>query len=469
MSDAPPISFGEPRNLEPKDSVLQCIGWTPLIRLNRVAKGIRMPVYGKAEFLNPGLSVKDRIGLAMIEAAERSGQLKPGGTVVEATGGNTGVALAMVCAIKGYRCVFTMPDKMSTEKVRLLKAFGAQVVITPTAVPPDSPEHYINAAKKIAKETPGAFLTNQFYNRTNVECHYATTGPELWTQTSGRIRALVTGAGTGGTISGAGRYLKEKSERVRTVLADPVGSVYRQFLETGKLGTGSPYLVEGIGGDKIPETMDFKYIDEVRQVTDQDSFAMTRRLAREEGIFVGGSSGTLVEVALQLAREIDDPEGCVVALLCDSGDRYLSKAHDDEWMRQNRFLDVDALSVRTLLDRKGPMAASVIHLRGDVTVRKALDLMQRNAVTQLPVIEDGESVGSVSERGLLARALADMRVLDAAVTSVMEAPFPVVTGRDNFDHVTKLLARSNDAVLVRESGAFVGILTPSDVLDFLKG
>ena len=277
-----PISFGEPRNVAPLDTILDHVGWTPLLRLHRIGKGIRTPLLGKAEFLNPGHSVKDRIGLAMVEAAERSGELKPGGTVVEATGGNTGVALAMVCAIKGYRCIFTMPDKMSLEKTRLLKAYGAQVVITPTAVPPDSPEHYINAAKKIAKETPGAFLTNQFYNRTNVDCHYQTTGPEIWKQTGGAIRALVVGAGTGGTVSGAGRFLKEQSDRIRIVLADPVGSIYRQFHETGKLGTGNPYLVEGIGGDKIPETLDLQFVDEVRQVTDQSSFAMTRRLAREE-------------------------------------------------------------------------------------------------------------------------------------------------------------------------------------------
>jgi cystathionine beta-synthase len=464
-----PLTFGAPRNLEPVDSVLECIGWTPLIRLSRVARGVRMPVYAKAEYLNPGQSVKDRIGLAMIEAAERSGQLKPGGTVVEATGGNTGVALAMVCAIKGYRCIFTMPDKMSMEKVRLLKAFGAQVVITPTAVPPDSPEHYIQAAKAIAKKTPGAFLTNQFYNRTNVDCHHATTGPEIWQQTKGRVRALVAGAGTGGTISGAGRYLKEQDERVRTVVADPVGSVYRQYRETGKLGTGSPYLVEGIGGDKIPETMDFEYIDEVRQVTDQDSFTMARRLAREEGIFAGGSSGTMVEVALQVARDLDDPDGCVVTLLGDSGDRYLSKAHDDEWMRQNRFLDVDAMSVRALLDRKGAMSTSVIHAKGDAPVRRALELMQKHGITQLPVIDDGECVGSVSESKLLQRALQDLKSLDAPLTTIMEAPFPAVSGRDSFDHVTKLLARGNDGVLVRDAGTFVGFITRSDVLDFMKG
>ncbi|MEM7249435.1 MAG: cysteine synthase family protein, partial [Acidobacteriota bacterium] len=234
------------RHLEPLDDVLACIGWTPLVRLRRVTEGIRTPVLGKAEYLNPGASVKDRIGLAIIEAAERDGLLKPGGTVVEGTGGNTGVALAMVAAIKGYRCIFTMPDKMSSEKVRLLKALGAEVVITPTAVTPDSPEHYINAAKKIAQDIPGAFLANQFYNRVNTECHYQTTGPEIWEQTGGKVRAVITGAGTGGTISGAGRYLKEQDDRVRMILADPVGSVYKQFHETESIGSGGVYKVEGI-------------------------------------------------------------------------------------------------------------------------------------------------------------------------------------------------------------------------------
>jgi cystathionine beta-synthase len=458
-----------PRFAEPLESVLDCIAWTPLIRLRRVAHGVRMPVYAKAEQLNPGHSVKDRIGLAMIEAAERDGSLKPGGTIVEATGGNTGVALAMVAAIKGYRCVFTMPDKMSMEKVRLLRAYGAQVIITPTAVPPDSPEHYINAAKKIAKETPGAVLTNQFYNPVNVDCHYQTTGPEIWAQTNGRVRAFVVGAGTGGTVSGAGKYLKEMSERVRVVLADPVGSVYKQYQETGKVGKGTPYMVEGIGGDKIPDIMDFGVIDEVRQVTDKESLTMTRRLAREEGLLVGGSTGTLAAVAVQVAREIDDPEGCVVTLLCDTGERYLSKAHDDEWMRQNRLLEADAVLVRVLLERKRAGTPGLVHVPGATTVRKALDLMQQHAVTQLPVIEEGESLGSLSETRLMARALQDMKILEAPVQAVMEPPFPVVHARDTVEHVTQLLGRGNDAVLVRDAGAFTGILTRSDVLDALRG
>ena len=456
-----------PRHARPLASVLEAVGWTPLVRLQRVTDGARTPVHAKAEVLNPGSSVKDRIGLAMIEAAEREGKLKPGGTVVEATGGNTGVALAMVAAIKGYRSIFTMPDKMSTEKVRLLKAFGAEVVITPTAVAPDSPDHYINTAKKIAKETPGAFFANQFYNGVNTEAHYQTTGPEIWSQSEGRVRAVVFGAGTGGTISGAGRFLKEQDESIRIVLADPVGSVYRQFHETGVLGTGGVYKVEGIGGDKIPDTLDFAHVDEVRQVTDKESFAMARRLAREEGLLVGGSSGTLVHVACQLARDLDDPDGCVVTFLCDTGERYLSKCHSDEWMRENRMLDSDRLAVRSLMDRKGGRMPALIHVDGVGTVRKALELLQVHGITQLPVIEEGESTGSVSEKGLMARVLQSTAILDRPVADVMEPPFPVVQSRDSFDHVKTLLARGNDAVLVREKGEFVAILTRSDVIELL--
>lgn len=469
MTDAPhPESRRpEPRHLSPCESVLDVVGWTPLIRMRRVTDGARMPVYGKAELLNPGLSVKDRIGLAMIEAAEREGKLKPGGTVVEGTGGNTGVSLAMVAAIKGYRCVFTMPDKMSQEKVRLLKAFGAQVVITPTAVPPDHPDHYINAARRIAQETPGAFLTDQFYNRVNVDCHLQTTGPEIWEQTGGRVRAFVAGAGTGGTISGVGRYLKERDPSIRVVLGDPVGSIYKSYAETGLKGQGTPYLVEGIGGDKVPGTLDFEWIDEVRTVGDKESFAMARRLAREEGILSGGSTGLLLHVAVQLAREIDDPLGCVVTILCDSGDRYLSKCHSDEWMRENRMLDVERTAVGELVAGKKGGVPELLAVEGKVTVRRALELMQRHGITQLPVIEDGESTGSVSETRLMARALQSTALLDQPVAAVLEPPFPVVAAEDSLDHVTRLLASGNDAVLVRSGGAFRGIVTRSDVLGVL--
>ena len=290
------------QHTKPYDSVLETIGWTPLIRLARVGAGVRTPVYGKAEYANPGGSVKDRIGLAIIEAAEAAGELGPGGTIVEGTSGNTGVGLAMAAALKGYRCVFTMPDKMSQEKVRLLKAYGAEVVITPTAVPADHPDNYVMKAKHIARDTPGAVLANQFYNQVNPESHYRTTGPEIWEQTGGRVTHFVAGAGTGGTVSGAGKFLKEQNPKVRVIAGDPVGSLYAGYAKTGALGEGHPYKVEGIGGDKAPTTVWWDLIDEWRQVSDRDSMQVARRIAREEGILAGGSSGTNVFIALQVAR-----------------------------------------------------------------------------------------------------------------------------------------------------------------------
>jgi cystathionine beta-synthase len=323
----------------PYDNVLQTIGWTPLIRLNRVLDGARTPVYLKAESFNPGGSVKDRIGVALIETAERDGALQPGGTVVEGTSGNTGIGLAIAAAVKGYRCIFTIPDKMSLEKVRLLRAFGAEVIITPT-VEPDHPEYYGAVARRIAEETPGAFLADQFYNQANPEAHYLTTGPEIWEQTGGRITHFVASPGTGGTISGAARYLKERNPQIRVVAGDPMGSVLGGYFETGEVGVGEPYKVEGIGNDKLPGTMHFQWIDEVRTVDDHTSFHMARRITREEGLFVGGSTGLIVDVAAQLARETDDPEACIVAILCDTGERYLSKVFNDEWLEANGMGDL---------------------------------------------------------------------------------------------------------------------------------
>lgn len=331
------------RNRTPYKNVLETIGWTPLIRLNRVTRGVRTPVYGKAEFFNPGGSVKDRIGMPIIERAEREGQLKPGGTIVEGTSGNTGVGLAIAAALKGYRCIFTMPDKMSQEKVRLLKAFGAEVIVTPTAVPPDHPDNYVMMAKRIAHETPNAILANQFYNQANPDAHYATTGPEIWEQTSGRVTHLVYAAGTGGTITGVGRFLKEKNPKVQVIAGDPVGSILCEMWRTKgeSKPEGVPYKVEGIGQDKLPGTLDMSVIDDFMTVTDKESFAMARRLTREEGLFVGGSSGLIVHVALHVARRVDDPSACIVAILPDTGERYLSKLYSDEWMRENQLLEAD--------------------------------------------------------------------------------------------------------------------------------
>ena len=326
------------RYRERSDGVRDLIGWTPLVRLRHVVDGSPTPVYGKAEFMNPGGSVKDRIGPAIIAAAERSGKLKPGGTIVEGTSGNTGIGLALAAAERGYHCIFTISDKMSEEKVRLLRSFGAEVIITPAAVPPDHPDNYVETAKRIARERPNAVFADQFENPANPEAHYRTTGPEIWEQTQGRVTHFVAAAGTGGTISGVGRYLKERNPDIRVIGGDPVGSIVCGYAASGEAPEPAPYKVEGIGGDKLPGTLDLGVVDEWRSVGDTEAFTMARRITREEGLFVGGSSGLIVEVARQIAREVENPDACIVAVLCDTGERYLSKLYDDGWMRENGFL-----------------------------------------------------------------------------------------------------------------------------------
>jgi len=458
-----------PRHRAPYGNVLETIAWTPLIRLTRVTAGISTPVYGKAEFFNPGGSVKDRIGLPMIEAFERSGALKPGGTIVEGTSGNTGVGLAIAAALKGYRCIFTMPDKMSQEKVRLLKAFGAEVIITPTAVPADHPDSYTSMAKRIAGETPNAVLANQFYNQDNPAAHYATTGPELWEQTKGKITHFVAGAGTGGTLTGVARYLKEKNPKVQIVGADPVGSILAELWRSGGASTpsGAPYKVEGIGQDKLPGTLDLSLIDEYQSVSDRDAFAMTRRITREEGMFVGGSSGLIAHAALNVARRVNDPKALVVTILCDTGERYLSKVFNDEWMRENQMLDAEKMTLGQLLGEKGGEIPALVSTAPGASVRQALGLMGLHDVSQLPVMDGANCVGSVSESVLSVRGLEDTKVLDRTVSDVMDAPFPVVDATTSADAAVKMLGRNNPAVLVREHGTVQGILTRSDLLRFL--
>jgi cystathionine beta-synthase len=458
-----------PQHVRPYESVLETIGWTPLIHLARIGAGLRTPIYGKAEYANPGGSVKDRIGLAIIEDAERRGELRPGGTIVEGTSGNTGVGLAIAAALKGYRCVFTMPDKMSQEKVRLLKAYGAEVVITPTAVPPDHPDNYVMKAKQIVKETPGAILANQFYNAINPEAQYATMGPEVWEQTQGKITHLVAGAGTGGTVSGAGKYLKEKNPKIRIIAGDPVGSLYTNYHRTRSLGSGHPYKVEGIGGDKIPSTVWFDWIDEFRQVSDRTSLMMARRLAREEGILAGGSSGLNVALSIELARELDDPAALIVTILCDTGERYLSKVFNDEWMQENQMLDAPRTTVEQLLERRHPTAPPLVSVAPAAAVRQALNLMSTWGVSQIPVVEDGRSVGGLVEATLMTRALAQPALLDRPVREVMESPFPEVDATFATDRLGAMLTRESPAALVRKNGELIGIVSRYDVLQQLIG
>ena len=458
-----------PPHARPYDSVLDTIGWTPLIRLSRIGAGVRTPIYGKAEYVNPGGSVKDRIGLAIIEAAERAGELKPGGTIVEGTSGNTGVGLAIAAALKGYRCIFTMPDKMSQEKVRLLKAYGADVVVTPTAVPPDHPDNYVMKAKQIVHDTPGAILANQFYNQQNPESHYRTTGPEIWEQTQGRITHFVAGAGTGGTVSGAGKYLKEKNPKIRVIAGDPVGSLYTGYSKNGVMGVGHPYKVEGIGGDKIPTTIWFDQVDEWRQLPDKTAMTMARRIAREEGILVGGSAGLNVALALDVAQEVNDPDACIVTILCDTGERYLSKVFNDDWMEENQMLDRAPVTVGDVISARRDGAPALVQVAPSAAVRQALNLMSSYGVSQIPVMEDDTCVGGLIENSLMTRALSQPALLDRPVKEVMDSPFPEVDPDFPVDRLAAALTRESPAVLVARNGKPVGIVSRYDLLQRMIG
>ncbi|MEM7417336.1 MAG: pyridoxal-phosphate dependent enzyme [Gemmatimonadota bacterium] len=456
------------RHPQPYDSVLDLIGWTPLVRMHRVHDGSVTPLYAKCEFMGPGGSVKDRIGLAMIEAAEADGSLKPGGTVVEATGGNTGLALAMAASLKGYACICTMPDKMSSEKVKLLRAFGAEVVITPTAVPPDHPDHYLQKARTITKETPGAVLANQFYNQANPDAHYASTGPEIWEQSGGRVTHFIASAGTGGTITGVGRYLKEQNPNVRIIGVDPEGSMVAPFFNTGEGIEGQPYKVEGIGNDKIPGTLDLDVVDEYRSMSDGPAFRMARRVSREEGLFAGGSAGMLVQAAVDVAREIEDPDAFVVTLICDWGERYLSKAYDDDWMRENGFLQrPKKQSVLDVVSAKESRVDGIVSVEPTTPIRIALSAITAHDIGQLPVLRDGECIGSLTESKLMVKIIEDPEILDRPTESVMGAPFPVLDGALDSARIRPLLAGDNAACLVRREGELVGIITRYDVVKAL--
>lgn len=449
------------------DNVLDLIGGTPLIKLTRLNKGLKPLILAKMENLNPGFSVKDRIGVSMIEYAEREGLLKPGGTIVEATSGNTGIGLALVAAVKGYKCIFVMTDKASVEKSRYLKALGADVVITPVSAKPGTPDHYVSTARRIASETPNSFYPDQYSHPANPEAHYRTTGPELWKQTEGKITHFVSGIGTGGTISGTGRFLKEKDPNIKIIGADPVGSIYKTYKETGKIPETTPYLVEGIGQEVLPANAHMQYIDEVMNITDRESFETARLLSRTEGIFCGGSTGTNCAAALRVAREAAE-NAVIVFVVCDTGEHYLSKFHSDEWMKEKRLLEPQKITAGLINETKGERAPqALVSVSPNERVASALAKMNDLALTQIPVIEDGQSVGSLRESHLLSKVFVDRDLLEAPVSKIMDKSFPTVEVDAELNVVTKKL-RTNQAVLIEEYGRITGIITRHDVLDMMR-
>jgi cystathionine beta-synthase len=441
-----------------QETILQSIGRTPLVKLRRVTEGLSVGVYVKMESLNPGGSVKDRVGLAMINEAERRKWLRPGGTIIEATAGNTGVGLAMAAAVKGYRCIFVLPDKMSSEKILLLKAYGAEVVITPTSVPPDSPESYNGVADRLSREIPGAWRPNQFTNLANPDIHYRTTGYEIWEQTEGKVTVFVAGVGTGGTISGVGRYLKEQNPEVVVVGADPEGSVLSG-------DTPRPWKVEGIGEDFVPKTFNSQLVDDWVRVGDAESFHTARSLARREGILVGGSSGTAVAAALRYARRLTG-EQLVVALCADTGRNYLSKLFDDEWLKENKLLTgvEPAHSIRDLLRTRGPR--KLVTIAPTTPAAEAVELLQSAGFSQLPVLQDGRAVGSVQEV-TLARLLHDNRdPAKVTVGEIMARPLPQLDATVHLDEAYRLLMAGNTGVLALEDGKVVDIVTRIDLIQY---
>jgi cystathionine beta-synthase len=441
-----------------QENILQTVGRTPLVTLRRLTEGLTATVAVKVESANPGGSVKDRVAVAMIAEAERRGWLRPGGTVIEATAGNTGVGLAMVAAVRGYRCIFVLPDKMSAEKILLLKAYGAEVVVTPTSVAPDSPESYNGVAERLAREIPGAWRPNQFTNLSNPEIHYRTTGPEIWEQTEGRLTAFVAGVGTGGTVSGVARYLKERNPDIKIVGADPEGSVLSG-------GTPRPWKVEGIGEDFVPRTFNSQLVDEWVRVGDSEAFHVARALARREGILLGGSSGTAVAAALRYARRLT-ADHLVVALGADTGRNYLSKFFDDHWLAENHLeWDVQpAHSVGDLLKTRGPR--QLVTITPDATAAAAIDLMQASDISQLPVMQDGKSVGSIQEV-TLARVLHDNDdPSQVRVGDIMAKPLPQLDATVHLDEAYRLLLAGNTGVLAVVNGRVADIVTRIDLIEY---
>jgi cystathionine beta-synthase len=447
------------RRARPLETILDAVGWTPLVRMRRVTEGLLPTVYAKVEYINPGGSTKDRIGLSMVEAAEKSGALKPGGTIIEATAGNTGVGLALAAAVRGYRCIFVMPDKMSGDKIRLLRAYGAEVVITPTNVPPDSPEAYNGVADRLAREIPGAWRPNQFQNLANPDAHYHTTGPEIWEQTEGRVTAFVAGAGTGGSLSGVGKYLKERNPAIRVIGADIEGSV---------LSGDSPkaWRVEGIGEDFVPKTLNAHVIDEWIRIGDAESFITARRVARMEGLLFGGSSGTAIAAALRYAQRCTRDD-VIVILGTDNGRNYLSKMYDDQWMAEHGFMETppDRTTLADLLRAIGREGV-LISVRSGDTLASAVAILAGKSISQLPVIDDGRMVGAIEEITVMRALHQGLDPDRVTIREVMARPLFQLDATVNVDEAYRLLMAGNPAVVVARDGRPAGIVTRSDLMAF---
>ena len=452
------------------NNILEAIGHTPLVRLNRIARGCKAEVYAKCDYLNPGGSVKDRIGSAMIDEAERQGLLRPGGTIVEPTSGNTGMGLALVAVIRGYKCIFTMADKQSKEKVDALKALGADVIVCPTAVAPDDPRSYHQVAEKLTRDIPGAYHPNQYENPANPEIHYRTTGPEIWEDTEGRITHFVAGMGTGGTITGIGRFFKERNPNVKIIGADPTGSILYDFFHTGKVVKGETYKVEGIGEDFFPTTLDFSVIDDVVRVSDKESFLAARRLARLEGIWAGGSTGTAMGAALQVLPSLTERDFMVV-FIPDSGSRYLSKVYNNEWMRDNRYVEAAVpLTAAEIVEAKARISPrrDLVTAAPSDPVSAALESMQAHDFSQLPVFERGAPVGSLYEDEILGLALEGKDLEKLIVREVMGPAFPVVQRLTTIDQITGCITRDCPAVFVELGNSHYEILTKYDLLQAIS-
>jgi len=446
-------------------NVIEAVGHTPIVKLNKLAGHVAGQIYCKLEYLNPGGSVKDRPAIQMIDDYEAEGKLRPGGTIVEATSGNTGMGLAMVAAVRGYKTIFVMPDKMSEEKIAALRAFGSKVVVCPTNVEPDDPQSYYVVARRLAEETPGAVLANQYHNPSNPKAHYLSTGPEIWEQTGGEIDVLVTTMGTGGTISGVARYLKEKKPSIRVIGVDPVGSVYYDYFRTGKLTTAHSYRVEGFGEDFLPGTMDFGGVDEVIRVSDKDCFQWTRRVVREEGLYCGGSSGGTVCAALRYAERAQKAEN-ILCILPDSAVRYLSKIFNDTWMREGGYLEPE-LGEETVGDILAMQKHGVISAEPRDTFGTVIARMKEHGISQLPVLEDGRMVGLICERDTLT-ALVDGRAqASSEVAGFLNADFAMVESHNRVSLLSQIF-HQNKVVVVEDAGRVIGILTKIDLIDWLS-